>query len=871
MIASPEGRLAGARLGPYEIVSPLGTGGMGEVYRARDTRLNRDVAIKVLPEEFAADRNRLKRFEQEARAVSSLSHPNIVTVYEIGESEAGSYIAMELVEGQTLRQLLRSGGMPLRKALDVGVQIADGLARAHEAGVVHRDLKPDNVMVTPDGLVKVLDFGLAKLTRSPLERGAGPEDGTLPLPTQPGVLIGTVRYMSPEQAGGSTVDFRADQFAFGSVLYEMATGRPPFQGETTVDTLSAILHDDPDPIEKLNPRVPVPLRWIIERCLAKDAKDRYAATRDLARDLALLSQHWSQGSGSLEVLPLERPRRGRRLGRAAAALVAFLAVAAAAYLIGSRAHAPSPRYRQLTFRSAGISTARFARDGQTIVYSAQWDGRALELFMVRTESPESRPLGLTRAVVLSVSSADEMALLLGPSVEFALRPPHAFVVDRDPRLLYGSLARAPLGGGEPREVLEEVRDADWAPDGRDLAVVRFVDGKDQLEYPLGRIVERSVQWLNHPRVSPDGRRVAYQRTADVVLTDDEGHPSVQPYSASEIAWHPPSGDLLISQAEAGSTRIRALRPGGSIRDVATLPGDFVLQDVDHGGRLLLGRVFESAEVLISRREDPIVRRLSWFERSTAVDLSAAGDVLLFSEAAAGTGRNGSVYLRKTDGSPARLLGEGVAMSLSRDGAWVLAWANEALWRIPTGPGKATRLDTAGIKPRSRGAFFPNARRIFFMGVEPGRGVRAYVLDLDPPGRPVAVSAEDTRRGILAGDGRTLAARASDGDWYLYPTGGGPSKKADGVGPGEEPFQWTQDGRFLYVRGSDRPDASGTISSLVYRVDPWSGAREAWKEILPVNPAAGGGVGTILFADDGRVCVYTHRRYSSDLFLAEGLR
>ena len=298
MSHAPDARRIGARVGPYEIVARLGTGGMGEVYRARDPRLQRDVALKMLSEEFAADRHRLKRFEQEARAASMLSHPNIVTVFEIGEAEAGVYIAMELIEGQTLRHLLRPGGLPVRKLLDLAPQIAEGLACAHEAGIVHRDLKPDNVMVSPDGVAKILDFGLAKLTRSPLERGAAPDEGTLPLPTQPGALVGTVRYMSPEQAGGSAADYRSDQFAFGSMLYEAATGFPAFERSTTVDTLAAILHEEPEPIVSSNARVPAPLRWIIERCHAKDPGSRYASTSDLARDLKLLRQHLSDLSGS---------------------------------------------------------------------------------------------------------------------------------------------------------------------------------------------------------------------------------------------------------------------------------------------------------------------------------------------------------------------------------------------------------------------------------------------------------------------------------------------------------------------------------------------------------------------------------------------
>src|SRR5262245_23368787 len=284
---------AGTRLGPYELLAPLGAGGMGEVYRARDTRLAREVAIKVLPESVSSDPERLRRFEKEARSASALNHQNIVTVHDIGSEAGVSYIAMELVEGAKLRAML-TVAVPIKKLLQIAPQIAQGLATAHAAGIVHRDLKPENVMVKKDGLVKILDFGLAKLTST----GSGSEEGSqLPTMTgtQPGVVVGTVSYMSPEQASGEVVDFRSDQFALGSILYEMSTGRRAFQKKTAVDTLAAILNQEPEPISSINPQVPAPVRWIVERCLSKEPQERYAATDDLARDLGSLRDHISEG------------------------------------------------------------------------------------------------------------------------------------------------------------------------------------------------------------------------------------------------------------------------------------------------------------------------------------------------------------------------------------------------------------------------------------------------------------------------------------------------------------------------------------------------------------------------------------------------
>src|ERR1700674_5671154 len=302
IIARTMALASGTKLGPYEIIAPLGCGGMGEVYRALDTHLGRCVAIKILPAAFSADWDRLHRFEEEARSASALNHPNIVTIHELGQDGSTHYIAMELVEGKTLRDLLASGSLPMRKAIEIAAQVADGLTKAHEAGIAHRDLKPENLMVSQDGFVKILDFGLAKLT-SP----SGEHSDICTTSTTPGLVLGTLGYMSPEQASGDRLDFRSDQFSFGLVLYEMVTGKRAFHRSTAADTLVAILREQPEPIGMQNPDAPAPLCWAIERCLAKDPDKRYVSTRDLPRELAAIRDRFSERPVQPETRPANLP------------------------------------------------------------------------------------------------------------------------------------------------------------------------------------------------------------------------------------------------------------------------------------------------------------------------------------------------------------------------------------------------------------------------------------------------------------------------------------------------------------------------------------------------------------------------------------
>src|ERR1700722_5905235 len=317
----------GTKLGPYEIIAVAGAGGMGEVYRARDSRLNREVAVKVLPPAFARDADRLSRFQQEAQAVASLSHPNIMAVHDFGDYEGSPYIVAELLEGETLRDRLRGGALPMRKATDFAEQIARGLAAAHEKGIVHRDLKPENIFVTRDGRVKILDFGLAKLTRP--EGVAATDAPTIVEQTEPGLVMGTAGYMSPEQVKGQPADHRSDLFSFGAILYEMISGRRAFRGETSVETMSAILKEDPPDLTETNRTVPPAMERMVRHCLEKNPEERFQSARDVAFNLQNLS-------GSSQAAAIAQTKTAPPVGRIATIAALSLAALASVFYAGWR-------------------------------------------------------------------------------------------------------------------------------------------------------------------------------------------------------------------------------------------------------------------------------------------------------------------------------------------------------------------------------------------------------------------------------------------------------------------------------------------------------------------------------------------------------
>jgi serine/threonine protein kinase len=845
---------------------------MGEVYRARDTRLHRDVALKILPASLSSDPTRLKRFETEARSASGLNHPNIVTIYEVGQSDSTSFIVMELVDGKSLREMLHAGSLPVRKLLGIAAQIADGLAKAHAAGIVHRDLKPENVMVTRDGFAKILDFGLAKLTHTDSHKGQTDQIPTTLGGTEPHFVMGTAGYMSPEQAMGQRLDSRSDQFSFGAVLYEMATGKPAFERPTNPERLAAIIREEPEPIAAVNPKIPAQLRWIVERCLAKDPKDRYAATEDLARDLAIFRDHVSDLSSEARISleAPQRPARWRTIGLG----VALLAALAGTYLLGRRiqlSNTSPSRFRQLTFRGAGISSARFAPDGQTVVYAAQWEGKPSELFTARLDSPETRPLGLSRAEILSISSSGQMALLLAPRHAEFFRPPHSDL-NVSPARLIGVLAEVPLAGGAPRELLENVSFADWSPDGKSLAVARGSAGKQRIEFPVGHVIFEANVLYPRIAISPSGDRVAFVHFWKLHVTEPGRGVRDLQERALEIAWHRGTNEIWFNTVTGGTTELFAVVPGRRKRLVTALPGDFVLHDISADGRVLFGRISESSEILGDFAGDPHPRNLSHFDRSVIAALSPDGEMVLFNEM--GQSGRGGIYLRRTDGSPPKRLADGFAWALSPDGKFVLAAGRPSpqIFLIPTGPGQPKLIDTPGVRREGgRMGFFPDGRRIWFLAEDTEHRRRVFVQDIEG-GKPRAVTPHGVGGVFLSPDGHFLCAGAVDRNWYFYSTETSEARKVVGLLEGEYPTQWSGDGKLLYVRGAQELRRGETaLTTRVYLLDPRTGRRELWKEIPPVNPSAGGLIGEILISADGKRTAYSHYRYTSDLFAVEGLR
>lgn len=869
---------SGTKLGPYNIQSLLGSGGMGEVYRAHDSRLDRIVAIKVLPTSYSADAERLQRFVQEARSAAALNHPNILSIFDIGEASGAPYIVSELLEGQTMRERIRSGPLFSRKAIDYGLQVARGLAAAHEKGIVHRDLKPENLFLTNDDRVKILDFGLAKLTRP--ENDAGADAPTVQVNTEPGQIMGTVGYMSPEQVRGKPADHRSDIFAFGSILYEMLSGQRAFQGETPADTMSAILKEEPAELSETARNVPPALERIVRHCLEKNPAQRFQSAGDLAFNLEALSDNSVVGKTGAQPAITESAVSATTPEKREAATPSWIREVAGALVLGAlmigvgwwlgrgSGRAQLAEYQQITFRTGSIGNARFTPDG-SIIYSASWDGGENQLYIGRADDHGARELGVKDAELLSISKSGELAVRLNS-------------ISLGGFARAGTLARVPMSGGAPREVLDNVQDADWAADGQNMAVVRFLpeNGHWRLEYPMGKVLVDGINWISHPKISPDGKWVAFADHQNA-LGDDEGAVAVVAADGTGqekilspgwttlqgIVWSPAGDEIWFTASDTGSaSNPRAITLSGKVRAITNVPGGMWLEDVRNGTTLVVThhRRIGIRGMPPGGKEE---RELGWFGWSILADLTPDGRKVLFDEESDGGGADYTVFLRDTDGSPPVRIGGGVSLAVSSDGKWVITQPAKGgpLNLVPTGAGEARQLTHNNVNFQ-RVRWLAGDKQLLATGIEPGHGVRNYLIEVST-GNSKPITPEGIAGAYPSPDGRSTAVIGTDGKWGIWPLDGSGLRLVPGLDANYRLSGWSPDGTSLYAvsrRGSQKAVNVYKVSTITAKMDLW----KTFGEGLPAGTVS---VANSYRAADGGSYVYLYTQILSQVYVVRGMK
>jgi len=846
---------------------------MGEVYRATDTKLNREVAIKVLPAEVAGDPERLARFKREAQLLAALNHPHIAAIYGLEEADGKPFLVLELVEGEDLAERLKRGAMPVDEAIANAKQIAEALEAAHEKGIVHRDLKPANIKVTPDGKVKVLDFGLAKAWSGD---GVGGSSGDLSQSptlahtgTAAGLIFGTAAYMSPEQARGKPVDKRADIWAFGVLLHEMLTGRQLFSGDTVSDVLASVLRQEID-WKALPPSVPAELRRLLGRCLERNPKNRLHDVADARIAIDDLLRGANQDEPSLVVA--KKPRMSPRLVIGAACAGLALAAVSGYWVARQRDRGGGTRvlrFERLTYRFGHFVNARFAPDGQAVFYAAAWEGRPRELFQARPGSGGELSLGQTGADLLSVSRTGELALLL-PRIRGS-----------NPYRKSGTLALLPASGGTPRELAEDIVWADWAPDGKTLAVIRNVGGGRQLEYPLDSVLYRVPHTqLIWPRVSPDAGKVALFEGEggrySVVVIDRSGARRALSTGWADwwnLAWSPRGDEIWFGGARAGSaSALYAVSLEEVERRLLEAPGTLEIHDVAPDGRALVASVKDRGQMFGREAGASQERSLAWLDLSNAVDLSDDGRRLLFEEGSEREGGKAGVYLRDLTGAAAIRLGEGEAEDVAPDGRWALALREGEIAALPTGAG-VPRVRQLRFSELATARFLPDGDRIVLAAREGAGAMRLFVTGFgaEPPqvfGPEIALRAVNGREPLaltISPDGRLVAYAEAAGGIAIVPIEGGEVLRVPEVGVNDVPVQWTADGRRLYIFDP------GEIPARLFTIDIERGERRLVREIEPRDPVGVSGIASIAITRDGQSYAYSYGQKLSDLFLVEGLR
>ena len=850
--------LLGKHIGPYLVTELIGKGGMGLVYKARDTQLNRSVAIKALPSDRLTDPDRRRRFLTEAKATSALNHPNIVTVFGITQEHWTDFIVMEYVSGKTLDRVIPNKGLPLKQVLKYGLVIADAVSAAHLAGIVHRDIKPSNIMITAEGRVKVLDFGLAKLAEADQSAEKGLAE---PLTTKAGMIFGTAGYMSPEQAEGQPADARSDIFSFGALLYQMVTGRRAFPGDNVITILAAVINQEPVPLATIAPSAPRELEWVISSCLKKDPDHRIQHMVDvkIALEAAL------ERTESPEILAVKPPRR-----RWLVPLVigVFAALLAGAWL-SKRIFRPEPiTFQRITFRHGDVLTARFAPNG-TVIYAAEWDGAEPTLFSAQPGTREARDLQLPSGNIQAVSANGELAILIGVG-DFGTS---------------GTLARVPLAGGAPRAILDNVWYADWGPGSNSLAVVRTLDGYNRVEYPIGTVLYQT-QALRPPlyvRVAPRDDLVSFfdfTTNGDYSLTVVDANRNRRVLSRGWRAmagssWSPDGKEIWFGGTRPGSDEaLWAVDLSGRERLLTQIAGYGALHDVGRDGRLLLANVDSRIGIRYFSRGAAEERDLAWLDASSVWDISNDGsEVTASRELSSGEGRNPAIYLRRADGSPAVLLGYGTRPALSPDGKWVACVRRDRdtsrLVLLPTGAGQEKILSTGAVQAETV-AWFSNGRRLLISGNEPNQSPRSYAIDVDPRGRSVGyrtpprhcASFRNLARWPIRRHRRRRKVNASFSRESAPRLGGGRYVRKRGVSI----IRWSTDGLYLFLQRAEPQRHSATILRMHVR----TAHTEIWRVLKPADPTAVLS-GLTRVSADGESYAYSFQRDLSTLYLVRGVK
>ena len=842
---------------------------MGVVYRATDLHLDRRVAIKVLPAQLVSSPERKKRFVQEAKAASALNHPNIVTIYDVDAAEVDghivAFIAMEFIAGETLDRIIASGGGAKTKdALSWGIQIAGALAAAHAIGIVHRDLKPSNVMVTPEGLAKLLDFGLAKATEpapQSVDVGAATEllnPSQMAALTEEGMILGTVAYMSPEQAEGKRVDGRSDIFSLGAVLYELFSGRKPFPGDSKIAVLAAVLHKDPAPLIEAIPDFREDLERAILRCLRKEPDRRWQHVSDLRIALEEIRDDVLAGltlPRRMAIPPQRSTLPARRM------VLPLLGAAAAGGVAGVLAHRSITRrepvtFTRLTYRRGDVDVARFAPDG-SVIYSANWEGSPYAVYSLRPGNRESRPLGLEPSAHLAaVSSTNELAIIIAAK---------------------RTLARVPVSGGAPRELLEDALEADWSPDGRQLAVVRRSGRRYRLEYPVGTVLHETSRPPMRPRIAPNSRTVAFFEVdgaaGDISLkVAQAGAPArvlaTGMRAVAGLAWARSGEEVWISAIRYASDNpaIFAVQLQGKTRILTQSANWLSIHDVSPAGDLLVASTVSRVGVRGRLPGESESRDLSWHENSVIAQIASDGSLLML-ELGAGEGRNSAIYYQRK-GQGAVRLGDGNYPALSPDGKHVACVrrndSSTVLHIIPTGPGEIRVFPDEGLRYQGP-EWFPDGERILFNAAKADGVYRAYTAPasggpstpLTPPGGSAMRVSPDGKWMVASTAGRT--------PWLQSVSNRNEQKSIPGLNAADAVLGWTSDGGSLLVRTS-----MSVERERVDRLNLVTGARTVLHEIPAPEP---GDVfrREFVVADDGRAFAFSYQRDLASLYLVRGVQ